>query len=154
MSEPIPLPVRVRKPLNLPTDRGADQAFKDETNINTIIAQYQATGSMTSVNHSAPLYGDVSEATDLADAFNKAAIARASFDELPSLVRAAALNDPIEFLAMANDPDGRLLLQDAGLSFSDEPTRSPFPSEPPAPAAPAAPAPAEPAAPTESEGTA
>lgn len=128
-----PAPRRVRKSLNLTRSGGADQAFRDETNINTIIAQYQATGAMNSVNHSAPLYGDVSNTLDLAAAFEASATARASFAELPSLVRAAAMNDPVEFLAMADDADGRLLLIDAGLTFNDEPTRPPGPPKPETP---------------------
>lgn len=135
------------EPLRLSQDGGADQSLRGETNINNIMAHYEATGTVNRVNRQAPLYGDVSNLPDLRTAIDQVREAQASFDALPSQVRAAAANDPVQFLEMMSRPEGREYLQASGLEIYDQVEPDPAPTPPaepvetpvaePAPAAPA-----------------
>lgn len=117
----------VRQPLYLSQEGGANQADASAANINNIVAQFQATGVQPTVNRHTPLYGDFSEAMDLHHAINTSRAAVAHFESLPSGVRAAADNDPVNFIAMVQDEEGSRILSEAGLVVDDQ-------AEPPIPA--------------------
>lgn len=135
--------------LRLSQEGGADQGMRGETNINNIMAHYEATGTISRVNRQEPLYGDVSNLPDLRTAIDQVREAQAAFDALPSAVRAAALNDPVQFMELMSTEEGRTFLESQGLEIYDQveepaPVEIPEPVEErveePAPAAPAAPA--------------
>ena len=94
---------------------GADQSHKMRTNIKAIVSQYHKTGTFPHVRESMPLYGDFASSGDLLSMLTRVQAAQGSFDALPSEVRAAARNSPVEFLAMFDTQDGREKLVAAGL---------------------------------------
>lgn len=82
------------------------QSFKAECDINTIIAQYEATGFIHHSNPNKPLQGDFSEfgpGTDFLSAQKYLVEAQASFDSLPAKVRARFHNNPAELLEFLED---------------------------------------------------
>lgn len=123
---------------------GAKQSDRESSNINTIVANYFATGIMGKVNAQTPLYGDFTQPQDLQTQLHRVMDAQARFDALPADLRKAASNDPVKFLEMTQDDDGLALLTELGLVMVDdlEPTpdppivADPPPADPPIPADP------------------
>lgn len=86
--------VALEFPENSPHTR---QEFKDECDINNIMAQYLVTNEFTHLNDAIPQYLDCSEA-DFRQQMDYVAGAYSMFEELPSKVRAQFDNDPALFL--------------------------------------------------------
>lgn len=82
------------------------QSFRDETNINTIMARFQKTGMLEFVNKHEPQYGDVT-AIDFQNSMESVAQAREMFADLPSKVRDRFNNDPAELLDFLDNPDNK-----------------------------------------------
>lgn len=84
----------------------AQQHFRDETDINVMVARFQRTG----VPEAPPVFPDVQDFTqshDFRSAMDVIVEARHAFSSVPAKVRDRFLNDPgllLEFLA---DPDNR-----------------------------------------------
>lgn len=83
------------------------QHFKDDADINKIIARYNRTGVL--VDPSVPrsgeaLFGDFSQVKDFAEAQNFICLAKEAFMELDSSIRRRFNNDPSELIAFLNDP--------------------------------------------------
>jgi len=109
---------RVVKEFHLPSR--TQQSFKDETNINTIMAKYQKTGLIDHVNEHGPTYGEQPMAVDFHEAMNLVADANTMFAELPSSVRANFDNDPSAFLDyIADDERREALLNDKKINPED-----------------------------------
>jgi len=126
------------------------QAMKDECDINTIIKRHSDTGHLTHINPSEPQFGNFASPYDLKSAIDAVHQAQERFQTLPAEIRAAAQNNPVQFLEMLEDPDGQADLVEAGLGLHGpdfEPTE-PDPripqTGPPGAAAPEAPQPPEP----------
>lgn len=84
------------------------QHFKDESDINKIIARYNRTGVL--VDPSIPrsgeaLFGDFSQVRDFSEAQNYICMAKEAFMELDSSIRRRFNNDPAELIAFMNDPN-------------------------------------------------
>ncbi|MCL4147298.1 UNVERIFIED_CONTAM: hypothetical protein GTU68_015673 [Idotea baltica] len=79
------------------------------------MAKWQLTGQEpeSSVNLQ---YGDFSNLPDYQTAFNAVLDANASFNALPSAVRARFNNDPAQFVEFASDPSNSDVLVDLGLA--------------------------------------
>ena len=117
---------RVLAPVHDPEIHGPSQVqqhFKDEVDINNIIAKYTQTGQITHYARGKPSYGDVPDGADFTDAMNLITEAQAEFDALPSEVRSHFQNDPRKYLD-AFQPDNKEELQSLGLIAPDpvEPT--------------------------------
>lgn len=82
------------------------QAFREECNINTIMAKYQRTGLIEAVNKIQPQYADVA-GVDFHFCMDQLVKAQEMFLELPSSVRKRFHNDPGEFLSFVGDPANR-----------------------------------------------
>jgi len=82
---------------------GALQSFKDECDINRIMAGYQRTGVATWLEQREGQYKDVT-GLDFLLAMDTVVKAREMFDELPSSVRDKFYNDPALFLDFMHDP--------------------------------------------------
>ncbi len=82
------------------------QSFKDETDINAIMARFQKTGMLEFVNKHEPQYGDVT-ALDFQISMESVATAREMFADLPSKVRDRFNNEPAELLEFLDNPDNR-----------------------------------------------
>lgn len=110
--------------ISLPTHGGADQSHRDSTNINSIIAAFSATGAQPPLSAQQGHYGDFVAAPDLHEAYEAVYRSEQAFAELPAEVRAAALNNPIQFIEMLDDPYGRELLSSAGLVLDEVPDQA------------------------------
>lgn len=99
------------------------QAFKEECDINNIMAKYQKTGALTHANNRHPEYG-FATSTDFRQSMEIVVHAQEIFDELPSSIRAKFGNSPEAFLEFAQNPDNASEMADMGLS---EPTKTQAP---------------------------
>lgn len=93
----------------------AHQSFKNDCDINAIMAKYHKTGMLTHLNSKTPLYEDVSNVTDYSDAINTVLKAEQLFSELPATVRKAFGNDPAEFVSAFQDSERFEELEKLGL---------------------------------------
>lgn len=94
---------------------GAKQSFKEECDINNILAQYAKTGLLTPVTSRPPMFVDVSDVGDYRTALENVRTARDLFMQLPATIRATFDNDPATFLDFASDPDNEDELREMGL---------------------------------------
>lgn len=97
-----------------PNSRWTKQSFKEECDINTIMARYQSTGELPDVSQYPPQYLDATS-FDFQSMQNKLIEAQGLFDALPSKIRNRFANDPGEFLAFVSDPSNKSELQSMGL---------------------------------------
>lgn len=95
---------------------------------NVIMAQYRRNGTLPVVHNRIPLYGDFTGPQDLHTALERSQEALERFQELPASVRLSCDNDPVRFLEMFDDPDERVMLEDAGLVISGDAPSSPEPN--------------------------
>lgn len=79
------------------------QSFRDECDINRIMARYQATGTLDFIQKREARYADVS-ALDYQEAAFLVAGAQSMFHDLPSALRARFENDPAQLLAFLENP--------------------------------------------------
>lgn len=132
---------RVQSQQNL--DTRANQADAEQADINSIVATYLATGIVNGVPSQAPLYGDFTQASDLQTQLNRVRQAEEAYARLPSALRNASKNDPVLFLEMFDDEEGRAILEAQGMVVTDEQSElPPSPASEPEPAP--VPEPAEP----------
>lgn len=116
-----------------PNSRWTKQSFKDECDINTLMARYQSTGEMPVLNDVAPQYLDAC-GWDYQDCQNRVLEAQALFLELPSKLRSRFENDPAQFLAYVADKANHAEMRELGLLKANAGT-----AEPPIPDAPSDP---------------
>jgi len=96
------------------------QAMKNDCDINVIIKRHAQTGNISHLNPKAPLYLDCTQVRDLAGAIELQEEALDNFATLPSAVRKACNNDPVEFMDMIHTVEGTEELAQAGLEFEPE----------------------------------
>lgn len=92
------------------------QEFKDECDINVLLAHYERTGQFFHLNGGTPQYLDVSEVPDFAGALAIVEKAREAFMQLPAKARAEFDNDPGKFVAYAEDPANLPRMREWGLA--------------------------------------
>jgi len=98
-------------------DEGAaQQSFKDECDINTIVRRFGLTGTMPQ-GIVPPTYATFEGIFDFHSAMNAIAEARESFDAMPADVRAKFLNDPQKFVEFCSDPKNLDEMRDMGLAI-------------------------------------
>lgn len=85
-------------------DGRTKQAFKDQADINKILAKAQRTGSIAHLVKHGAHYGDFSDITDLLDAYEKLKRGQKIFDELPAEVKREFNQNPGEFFQFVNNP--------------------------------------------------
>lgn len=102
-----------------PDSRWTKQCFKEESDINTIMARYQSTGEIPVLNRVAPQYLDVSEGFDFRTMSDKVLEAKDLFMQLPSVLRNRFSNDPALFLEYVQNPQNRSEMVDLGLIDAD-----------------------------------
>ena len=85
--------------------------------------RFEATGVVSHVNERSPMYLDVSDGVpDLATALDIVREANLAFMSLPARARAEFDNDPVKFVAFAQDPANMQQMVDWGLAvFTPDP---------------------------------
>ena len=99
-----------------PLPSQTQQAFKQETDINYILRQYDKTGLITHVNKAAAQYGDFTEVNEYQESLNRVIAAQDAFMELPSAIRKQFGNDPGAFFEFATNPDNLDAMVKMGLA--------------------------------------
>jgi len=90
------------------------QSFKDECDINRIMARYQATGQLPNVNEIPQQYLDCTT-LDFQEHQNFIAGAFSTFHQMPSGIRARFNNNPAEFFDFCSHEKNRPELAEMGL---------------------------------------
>ncbi len=98
----------------------AQQQFRDEADINTILERFGRTGELV-VPVNVPQFGDYSEVTDYHTAMNMIIQAQDSFDALPAKLRAQFDNDPGRFVDFVMDESNREKAIEMGLIEAPKP---------------------------------
>lgn len=94
-----------RVQVDFPGPSMTKQYFKEESDINAIIAKHPDVSQIPYVNNVSPSYGDFTDVSDYRDAIDRVSEAQDSFDALPSDIRSRFNNDPGEFLSFVLDPN-------------------------------------------------
>ncbi len=97
------------------------QNFKDETDINNILAKYAKTGLIDHINKYGGHYSEMPDESDFHAAMNLVTNAQSMFAELPSGIRANFDNDPALFLDFLDDPENRDEAIEMGLFPAEDP---------------------------------
>lgn len=105
---------RVKLSITFPPEGMTKQSFKDECDVNRIMARYLATGELPNINALPPQYLDVT-ALDFQEHQNFIAGANSLFQELPSAIRSRFGNSPAEFLDFCSHEKNRPELAEMGL---------------------------------------
>lgn len=92
----------------------AQQQFKEEVDINTIVNRFGLTGQLPN-DLEVPVSGDFTGVFDFQSAMNVVRAAEESFMEMPAHVRARFHNDPGEFLDFVHDDSNRTEAQKLGI---------------------------------------
>lgn len=95
------------------------QSFRDECNINRIMAKYEKTGLASWVSANEGRYGDFA-AFDFHEAQNFIADANSMFQGLPAEVRYQFDNDPGKFLNFVEDPSNEAKMISMGLKTAPD----------------------------------
>lgn len=98
------------KGLTCETPSLTQQQFKEECDINNIIARYETTGLLTDPLHPGtrmPQFGDFSNVPDYLHAQTIIARTREAFEALPSKIRDRFDNDPAQMLEFLQDESNR-----------------------------------------------
>lgn len=100
--------------LSCPDKSLAQQQFRDETNINSIVRKFGVTGQVPGAPSPAQ-YGDFSGVHDYHSAMLQIMAAEAAFDALPATLRQRFDNDPQSFLDFVSNDDNRSEAIELGL---------------------------------------
>lgn len=92
----------------------AQQHFKDECDINTILERFSITGILPEAPLS-PRYGDFSGISDYHSAMNRVLAVKDEFEALPAQIRARFNNDPSQLIEFLNDDSNRPEAEELGL---------------------------------------
>lgn len=92
----------------------AQQHFKEECDINTILQKFNITGLLPEAPLS-PRYGDFSGIGDYHSALNRVMAAREEFGALPAQIRARFDNDPSKLIEFLQDENNRPEAEELGL---------------------------------------
>jgi len=103
------------------------QEFKDECDINTILASYARTGNLTHVTSQQATFQDLPDALDFQEGLNMVLAAQEAFAGLPADIRDRYKNDPAIFLSALEEPSERPYLTEKGVFKSPPPPPEPSP---------------------------
>ncbi len=92
----------------------AQQHFKEECDINTILQKFSITGILPEAPLS-PRYGDFSGISDYHTALNRVIAAQDEFEALPAQIRARFDNDPAKLIEFLEDETNRPEAEQLGL---------------------------------------
>jgi phage internal scaffolding protein len=92
----------------------AQQHYKDECDINTILEKFNITGLLPEQTLS-PRYGDFTGIGDYHTALNRVIAAQDEFEALPAQIRARFENDPAKLIEFLEDENNRPEAEQLGL---------------------------------------
>ena len=92
----------------------AQQHYKEECDINTILEKFNVTGLLPQAPLS-PRYGDFTGVSDYHTALNRVYAAQEEFDALPAQIRARFDNDPANLIEFLENSDNRPEAEELGL---------------------------------------
>jgi phage internal scaffolding protein len=92
----------------------AQQHFKEECDINTILQKFNITGLLPESPLS-PRYGDFTGISDYHTAMNRVIAAQDEFEALPAQIRARFGNDPAQLIEFLENSDNRPEAEELGL---------------------------------------
>lgn len=92
----------------------AQQHFKEECDINTILQKFNITGLLPEAPLS-PRYGDFTGIGDYHTALNRVIAAQDEFEALPAQIRARFDNDPAKLIEFLDDEANRPVAEELGL---------------------------------------
>ena len=92
----------------------AQQHYKEECDINTILQKFSITGILPEAPLS-PRYGDFSGISDYHTALNRVIAAQDEFEALPAQIRARFDNDPAKLIEFLDDEANRPQAEELGL---------------------------------------
>jgi len=81
----------------------AKQEFRDETDVNKIMARFKTTGQLTHLRKMEPQFLDCTTIPDFGTMYLKVQAAKDAFMSLPARVRARFENDPDQFYKFVQD---------------------------------------------------
>lgn len=81
----------------------AQQQFKDDGDVNSIMQKFLRTNDMSLFQQGNPQYGDFTGVNDLQTALNIVIAAEEAFTALPARIRNRFDNDPVQFANFLND---------------------------------------------------
>lgn len=105
---------KARFSISFASEGKTKQSFRDECDINRIMARYLSTGELPNLNQVEPQYLDCT-AFDYQEHQNFIAGAMSLFHELPSAIRNRFKNSPAEFLDFCSQDKNRPELTEMGL---------------------------------------
>jgi phage internal scaffolding protein len=92
----------------------AQQHFKEECDINTILEKFNVTGMLPD-NTLSPRYGDFTGIGDYHSALNRVHAVQDEFEALPAQIRARFGNDPAQLIEFLENSDNRPEAESLGL---------------------------------------
>lgn len=92
----------------------AQQHYKEECDINTILQKFNISGILPEAPLS-PRYGDFSGIGDYHTALNRVLAAKNEFEALPATIRARFDNDPAKLIEFLDDSKNRQEAEELGL---------------------------------------
>lgn len=110
-----------------------DQQWKEDCDVNTIIAKFRKTGHVSHVAKGTGRYADVSAIPDLLDAMEQVHAAKHAFQMQPAKVRNYFSNSPNNMLEFLKDPNNKEKAIELGLIDKPEVIVAPPPEKTPAP---------------------
>lgn len=122
---------RPRLPKHFPGKSMTKQSFKEECDINTIMAKYRSTGLVDHVAAHQGRYDNLPDETDYHANLNSVMEAQETFDSLPAKIRARFDNDPSKFLGFVLNPENQTEIDEMGLGVPDSPSGALAPPAPP-----------------------
>lgn len=125
----------VRPTIKCPPGR-TKQSFREEADINNIIARYTKTGVLDNLNKNPGRYADVSDLVTYPEALNVVIKSQNLFNDLPANIRERFQNEPAKLIAFLDDEKN--LAESVSLGLRKKPKEPPR-TEPLPVTAPAAP---------------
>lgn len=130
--------IKIRKPyerhprvtIDTGTVSRVKQSFKDETDINAIMARYIKTGVLDHIKENPGIYADLPVGADYQEALDIVIAAGEAFDELPGTVRRRFQNNAVQFLEFMDDPEMVEESYELGLRIKEVVVEPPLEPEP------------------------
>lgn len=107
--------LRPRVQIFFPTNGRTQQHFKEECNVNHIMAKYGASRLLEHYGQFKGNYGDFTNVQDYQTSMNQIIAANDMFMSLPSKIRNRFSNDPAQFLAFVSNEANRDEMKSLGL---------------------------------------